>query len=343
MKLFHYILLIFFFIIGFESLSQPSGEQNFTVVFYNTENLFDIQDDPAINDADFLPTARVPWTGERYELKLDRLAQVLSSIHDGRLPAVIGLCEVENQQVLDDLISQKSLKKGGYGIVHFDSPDERGIDNALLYRKSAFVVLTKKAIPVKLTQNPGDATRDILYVSGVVKKSPSDTLHLFVNHWPSRRGGQSVSEPNRLDAATTLRHHVDSIFSIHGSASILIMGDFNDEPGDRSLAGILQALAPTPDPMKNTLYNLMRTASMNGKGTIYYDGWQLFDQIIVSGRLLSKTSGLTLPVPEGEIFSAEWLLYKPAHGEARPNRTAAKDYYGGYSDHLPVFIDFLVR
>jgi endonuclease/exonuclease/phosphatase family metal-dependent hydrolase len=335
------LLLVFLFIqvTFFQLKGQP-----FIVAFYNVENLFDIEDDPLIDDEDFLPGSRIPWTPDRYETKLDRLAQVLSSIDEERLPDIVGLCEVENSQVLEDLVKQRALKKGKYEIVHYNSPDERGIDNALLYNKKVFQVIDSKPLPVHLSKNPGDATRDILYVKGWVVKAPSDTLHIFVNHWPSRWGGQKKSEPKRIDAASTLRHHVDSIFKTCEWANVIAMGDFNDEPRDSSMHNVLKAYDPSIGPKTQmTLYNMMLALEDESQGTIYYKEWQVFDQIILSTELLTKTKGLYLPKREGKIFSEEWVLYKAGDGSLRPNRTAAKDYYGGYSDHLPVYVEFLIR
>ena len=318
--------------------------QSFNVVFYNVENLFDTIDDPKISDEEFLPGAKTPWTQERYQVKLQNLARVLSSINGEDLPVLIGLCEVENRQVLEDLAEQKALKKGKYHIVHYDSPDERGIDNALLYRKSAFRVIDSRPVPVRLTKAGDDATRDILYVKGTLRSSPADTLHLFVNHWPSRRGGQEASEPNRIDAALTLKQQVDSLFRLNEWANIIIMGDFNDEPYDSSLFSVLKAFNPTYNPKSEiTLYNMMSEAYHDGKGTIYWDRWQVFDQIILSTNLIIKQTGLVLPEFEGRIFSEEWMLFKAGDGTLRPNRTAGREYYGGYSDHLPVYVEFEIR
>jgi predicted extracellular nuclease len=228
--------------------------------------------------------------------------------------------------------------------VHYDSPDERGIDNALLFRKNEFRMISSRPVPVKLTKDPEDRTRDILYVKGVVKKSTQDTLHVFVNHWPSRGGGQEASEPNRIDAARTLKGQVDSIFRLNNWANIIIMGDFNDEPYDSSLFKVLRAFNPTYNPKSEiTLYNMMTDAFHDGRGTIYYGRWQVFDQIILSTNLIIKETGLVLPRFEGKIFSEEWLMYRANDGTLRPNRTAAKEYYGGYSDHLPVYVEFMIE
>jgi predicted extracellular nuclease len=331
------------FIVAFACTAQMN-EPRFTVAFYNVENLFDYKNDPAIDDERFLPDSKIPWTAERYGVKLDRLAEVISSIDPDHLPALIGLCEVENRNVLEDLVGQPALREGRYKIVHYDSPDERGIDNALLYNKKAFQVIDSRPIPVYLTKDPDDATRDILYVKGLVRGSSTDTLHIFVNHWPSRSEGKEESEPNRIDAARTLRTHVDSLFALNNWANIVIMGDFNDEPYDTSVHDVLDAFNPTYNPKTEiTLYNLMTYAYHQGQGTIYYNQWQVFDQIILSTNLIIKETGLVLTDFEGKIFSADWMLYKASDGTLRPNRTAAREYYGGYSDHLPVYVEFEIK
>jgi predicted extracellular nuclease len=326
------------------SCAAQLNDRSFTVVFYNVENLFDYENDPGIDDESFLPDSRIPWTAERYGVKLDHLSKVLSSINPDQMPAVIGLCEVENRDVLKDLVNQPALKGGNYKIIHYDSPDERGIDNALLYNNKMFSVIDSRPIPVYLTKDPEDATRDILYVKGFIKNSSSDTLHIFVNHWPSRSEGKNESEPNRIDAALTLKTHVDSLFAQNKWANIIIMGDFNDEPYDTSVHDVLDAFNPTYNPKTEiTLYNMMTYAYHQGLGTIYYKQWQVFDQIILSTNLIIKESGLTLTDFEGKIFSADWMLYEASDGTLRPNRTAAREYYGGYSDHLPVYVEFEIK
>ncbi len=313
------------------------------MVFYNLENLFDIYDDPAINDADFLPGSRIDWTEQRYQRKLDNLTQVLTSIDETYLPAIIGVCEVENERVLKDLKKQKKLRRANYKIVHHDSPDERGIDVALLYASFEFKVLEDKAIPVRFPHDPDDRTRDILYVKGVFKEAKKDTVFIFVNHWPSRWGGQEKSEPDRITAARVLRGVVDSIYSHHKDPNIVLMGDFNDDPDNKSLAEVLNAVEPTEELENEQLYNLMFPMLKRGEGTLFYRDWDVFDQIIVSGALLKKKDGFRLADTQGKAFKADWMLFEDDQGRKRPNRTAGRSYYGGYSDHLPVYIYYRTR
>jgi predicted extracellular nuclease len=317
--------------------------QDFTVVFYNTENLYDTIDDKKVSDSQYLPDARIPWNTARYNDKLQKIAQVFSEIDPHGLPSLIGVCEVENKKVLEDLVAQPALKNGDYRIVHYNSPDQRGIDVALLYSASDFTVVKSISIRVDLPTDTLGPTRDILYVKGFVNNSSRDTLHIFVNHWPSRREGQEASEPNRMAAAKALRQAVDSLLALKAPANILIMGDFNDEPTNKSLTEGLNAGFPGSVARDNKLYNLMEKAYTEGRGTLYFDKWQVFDQFIISKNLMEKQKGLNLPEKEGKIFSADYLLYTPKTGDPRPNRTIGNQYFGGYSDHLPVYLEFKVK
>lgn len=322
---------------------NPEQKTSFRIAFYNVENLFDTQDDPKINDADFLPGSRIAWTSDRYEVKLDHLAQVIADLSKDKPVAVFGLCEIENKPVLEDLVSSPSILSYRYKIIHRDSPDERGIDNAMIYDSEQFQPVSIKGITVDLSPIAKDHTRDILYVKGINKKVKGDTLHIFVNHWPSRSEGQEVSEPKRIRAAEVLKGVTDSLFTSNPQALIVILGDFNDEPSDKSLVNGLKALPPAEKPVGNNLYNLMEPLYRDGKGTLYYKDWDLFDQIIISGNFRIKTKGLVYTEMTGNIFSPDYLLFTNMEGVSRPNRTAAKEYYGGYSDHLPVYIDLISK
>jgi hypothetical protein len=307
------------------------------IAFYNLENLFDIYDDPTINDARFLPDSDIGWTIDKYVHKLDNLAKVISSVDDG-FPAVLGVCEVENRKVLEDLTARPSLKKAKYRIVHADSPDERGIDNALLYSKKAFKVVSYDVFPVVFNDDPENKTRDILYVKGIFKKAKDDTLHLFVNHWPSRWGGREKSNPLRIWTAKVLREAVDSLLAVHENPKLILMGDFNDEPDDESVRDVLKARRPE-DPESNTdLHNLMFPMLDRDEGTLWYKDWDVFDQFIVSGNLIRSDEPVYVMENEGYAFGPEWLMFKDNNGNLRPNRTAGREYYGGFSDHLLVYI-----
>jgi len=347
MKTLKLTIAILLFLSAFHGYGQGKEKrdksQYLRVVFYNVENLFDTIDDPLINDADFLPDARIPWTGERYELKLDRISEVIEALGNKAPAGIVGLCEVENQKVLEDLVRSPRILRYQYRIIHYDSPDERGIDNALLYDPLQFQPVHHAVLPVIFPFDAEDKTRDILYIKGIHPKRKKDTLHLYVNHWPSRYGGMEASEPKRVRAAEALHRHVDSILAIRPESLLLIMGDFNDEPDNKSMLEVLQALPLEDDPANHKLYNLMFPAYKRGEGTIFWRDWDMFDQIILNGWFWNKKKGIVFKKEEGEIFSEEWLMFRSAEGILRPNRTLSREYYGGYSDHLPVYIDLMIK
>jgi predicted extracellular nuclease len=310
----------------------------FTAVFYNTENLFDTINDPAVADEEYLPDAAMPWNTERYQVKIEHISKVLASVNLPALPDIIGLAEIENRGVLENLIQSGNLKAGAYKIVHFDSPDERGIDVALLYKNKRFKLISATPLKVILAGTGNDKTRDILYVKGIALKKT--TLHIFVNHWPSRRGGQEVSEAFRMEAAKVLKHKVDSVLKTNPLANILIMGDFNDNPVDKSISVMLGANAPETGPSPDKLYDILLPRFRNGEGSLYYKSWDMFDQLIVSGNMLGNDKGLKCKPEDAAVYKPEWILYKNKDGMMLPNRTATREYHGGYSDHLPVYVKF---
>jgi predicted extracellular nuclease len=336
--------LFLLLITGFFSLSltlqgQTSGKNGLTVMFYNVENLFDTSNDSLTADEEFLPQSAKKWNSEKYNKKITDLAQVISSVTEKELPVLVGLAEIENRKVLEDLASSPRLKKGNYGIVHFDSKDERGIDVALLYSKEEIELLDSKAIPVLFGKEIKDVTRDILYAKCRIKGDR--IIDVFINHWPSRSPGQEESEMKRVMAALALRREVDNILNLDNEAAILIMGDFNDEPTNKSVFQILNATNKLKNQHYRDLFNLMYDShNMNGEGSITYkDAWQMFDQIIVSQSLLSKGAGYHFTYGDGKVFKNGQVMIKDAvTGGQVMNRTYGGDkYLGGVSDHLPVF------
>ncbi|MDP1623539.1 MAG: hypothetical protein Q8M08_14500 [Bacteroidales bacterium] len=328
-------LIVGLFALMIEVNAQKGHGGQFKIVFYNTENIFDTIDDPNTSDEDFLPDSRVPWTSERYNHKLSNIARVLIAIDSVNLPAIIGLAEVENIQVLNDLITRTNLQKGDYQALLEEGSDPRGIDVALIFRKNVMKYIDHRTFPSAHSFK----TRSILYVR--LADAQKDTFHIFVNHWKSRTGGAVETESKRIENAITLKHLTDSLLRQHPKANLVIMGDFNDEPDNKSLAEALGAQKPDKKFNHAGLYNLMYDRFQQGEGTLYYKDWDLFDQFIVSGTLLSKKRGkgtVILP-PYAYIFKPEWLLYKNKTGEMVPNRTAgSREYFGGYSDHLPVYV-----
>ena len=329
------LLLFTAALICFSSFSK--GKKNLTVVFYNVENLFDTINHPDKRDNDFTPMGKLKWDTRRYNDKVSKLSYVLSSINKDELPEIIGLCEIENEDVIQDLIDQERLKKGNYRIAHSESPDKRGIDCALIYKKNDFKYLKHETINIEFPWEKEYKTRDILYVQGLVGRK--DTLNIFVNHWPSRRGGQEKSEPNRIFVAKQLKKAVNRIQTKNSSAKIIIMGDFNDEPTDKAVVETLKA-----DNNRNTdntkgLYNLMYDLQTNGEGTYNYRGnWNMLDNIIVSNSLLNGSKGYQTMHNSGRIYRSKKICYKNKKGVYTPSRTfAGPKYYGGFSDHFPVY------
>ncbi len=306
--------------------------QTVRFAFYNVENLFDIYDDPKTSDEEFTPTGKKKWTQERYQKKLDQLSTVVADL---KFPDILGVCEVENEKVMQDLAANPKLAAKNYQTVHFDSPDKRGIDNGLLYQKAHFTVLEKEAIainfPTEIVENY--TTRDILYVRGNYR---GEELHVFINHWPSRRGGLEASEPKRVFVASQLRKKTDAILAQNPNANILIMGDLNDETDNNSVAKTLGAVAPGLT-QKQYLYNFTQPLDAAGDGSYRYrENWNMLDQIIVSPNL---TTG-KLRAQKAYIFKADYLNYEDKKYGQRPNKTyGGPNYYGGTSDHYPVYLE----
>lgn len=320
-----------------EQKPEPfNGE--FNVMFYNVENLFDTVDDPATNDEEFLPQGEKKYTEKRYNKKLSDLSKVISEADPEALPAIIGLCEVENRMVVERLLGQEVFREKNYRIVHKDSPDGRGIDVALIYDADIFHIADEDFLEVKLPFAERPRTRDILYASAV---NGSDTLHIFVNHWPSRYGGQEKSEPKRLKAAEVLREKVDKLKEANPTANLLIMGDFNDYPVNKSLTEVMGARADTTA----SLYNMLAPIHEAGEGTYNYRGeWGALDQFLVSTTMLQNEEGFTTSTGDVEVIKKEWMMYVNDSGEAYPNRTyGGPNYYGGYSDHLPILMRMELR
>ncbi len=314
-------------------------DQPYRIGFYNVENLFDTVDHPDKRDEDFTPEGRQKWDTERYQKKLADLEKVIGAMG---YPLLLGLSEVENKKVVEDLIQTGGLAKRNYGIVHYESPDKRGIDCALIYQKDAFKVTNSEYIRINFPAEiePDYTSRDIIYAEGILMGQP---LHVFVNHWPSRRGGLAASEPKRTLVASKLRAKVDDIFAKDGDANILIMGDMNDEPDNNSISETLGAKALNGKPQRKMLYNCMAELDAQDKGTYNYRGnWNMLDNIITSGNLVDADSKLKVTKPT--VFQETWMMFdNPKYG-LTPNRTyGGPNYYGGYSDHLPVYVELTVK
>ncbi len=325
------------------NFSNPENiNSDFRIMFYNVENLFDTENDPNKNDDEFTPDGGRYWTKTRYYEKLRNIYKVIVAVGEWDMPKLVGLAEVENLKVLQDLIDNTPLYKSDYKIVHYESPDFRGIDVALLYRSNYFTLISKKAIPINWPKHIGTGTtRDILYVCGVTNLA--DTLHIFVNHWPSRWGGQLETEEKRMYVAGLVKHSTDSIFKTNKNANIIIMGDLNDYPTDRSLTESLQAQTTYDNIKSNKLYNLSYYLQVIKKqGTHKYQGqWGILDQMIVSGALLSGEGKVFTSLEDAHIYSADFLLEPDEKytGQQVKRTYIGFKYHGGYSDHLPVYLD----
>lgn len=321
--------------------AQTALRQQLVVAFYNLENLYDTVNNPMANDDEFIPEGAKKYTGEIYRNKLFQLATVLKDIgktHSRYGAALIGVAEIENDTVLYDLTRHFLLKAHHLKFIHFDSRDARGVDVALFYRPDLFIPLTARPLQVVLPGRSKDAaaTRDILYVKGYLA---GELFHIYVNHWPSRRGGEARSAPAREAAARVCRLHMDSILAGHPSARIILMGDLNDNPTDPSICQTLNASGSVQSLLKNQLFNPWVKHYLQGFGTLANrDVWGLFDQILVSKSLTdSGTNGLH--------FSQSFIYYRSFMAESSgpfkgyPMRTwEGNNYRGGFSDHFPTYI-----
>lgn len=315
-----------------------------TLVFYNVENLFDTVNDTLTADDDRTPEGRDRWTAERYEKKLADISRVLSEVgrsETGRIPDLIGLCEIENLGVLQDLLTQSALKDGGYGIVHYDSPDARGIDVALIYKKDVFIPLDSQSRRLLLFDWDGTRkyTRDQLVVEGLLD---NETIYIAVNHWPSRSGGQQRSAEFRREAAKLQRRILDSLIGANPESRFVSMGDYNDEPTDRSIVFDLGATDTVSENNPYQLYNPMNELFDAGIGSLAYrDRWSLFDQIMFSGNWFVDSSGYQLW--KAGVFRPDYLRTSGGNYAGYPYRTyAGGQYQGGFSDHFPVYA-FLIK
>lgn len=341
-------LLSLLLLVGITAYSQEKKEyQILTIAFYNVENLFDTIDDPLTLDNDRTPEGKDRWTQDIYKKKLHNMAQAISRIgydKTGSAPALLGLCEVENRDVLEDLVSSAPLLQEDYGIIHFDSPDQRGIDVALLYNKNLFTPGSAEARPLYIYDSENASkriyTRDQLVVTGSLA---GEKIHLIVNHWPSRSGGAKKSNYRRLEAARLNRKITDSILLSDPYAKIINMGDFNDDPKDRSIKKILEATDNKEDIALKQFYNPMETLHKKGLGTsAYRDGWNLFDQILLSRPFLEKDYS-SLRFYNAGIFNDRFLITQTGQYRGYPFRSMGQTgFTGGYSDHFPVYI-YLIK
>lgn len=308
-----------------------------TIAFYNVENLFDTINDPKINDDEYTPTGSQRWTGVKYRKKLENLAKVISEIGVGEnpnSPTVLGVSEVENRSVLEDLVKQPALLNKEYGIIHFDSPDRRGIDVGLLYQKKHFKPTSYKNHPLIIERDGSRVyTRDQLLVTGILD---GEEMHFIVNHWPSRSGGEKRSSPFREAAAALNKKIIDSLYKINPNAKVITMGDFNDGPYNKSIKSVLGAQAKKENTKEFGLYNPMEEMSNKGIGTLAYrDAWDLFDQMIITEPFLKKDYS-SYRFWKAAVFNKPYLTQKSGQYKGYPLRNWNGEV--GYSDHFPVYL-----
>lgn len=339
-------VLILCIVGAMNSFAQNSQKEICAIAFYNVENLFHPSRDTTINDVDFTPEGSYRYTPEIYAKKLKNLAQVLSQLGINKTadgPAIIGLAEVENLQVLKDLAAEETIRSRNYKIVHFDSPDRRGIDVALFYHPQYFRVLEAESIFVPLEENGRNIyTRDVLYVKGILL---GDTTHVLVNHWPSRSGGEAASLWRRKAAAQVNRDKIDIILSKEPTAKIIVMGDLNDDPVSPSVVETLQSTDKKNHLQPNELYNPWVSFFKKGLGTLgYNNSWNLFDQIMISSSYLTTgPENKGWKYLESEIFNRKFLISQFGKYKGFPHRSySGTTWLDGYSDHFPTII-YLVR
>lgn len=334
------------FLLAVLSQAQKNNFKSAIVGFYNLENFYDTVDNPLVNDEEFLPGSIRNYNTAIYLDKVDKLAKVISEIGvemnpDG--PAILGVSEIENDTVLRDLTRHPLLAKRKYEIVHYDSRDIRGVDVGLLYNPKYFKVENSDKLFVQLPGGSKDAyfTRDILWVKGTLD---GETIHVYVNHWPSRYGGEARSAPAREAAARVCRNHMDSILKEDPNARFIVMGDLNDDPINASVQSVLKATGKEKDVKGDVLFNPWYAMYRKGLGTLaYQDAWGLFDQIIISQPFLSKNQdGFFLY--QQHIFRREYLVENRGRYKGYPMRTwDGNTYRGGYSDHFPTYLVLLKR
>jgi hypothetical protein len=311
--------------------------------FYNVENLFDTLDTPGVNDSEYTPQSAKRWNTERYMDKLEKLARVMGEMGADVHPhgcAIIGLAEIENREVVEDLINTPPLKERGYDIVHYDSPDKRGVDVGLIYQPKYFKVYSHKSYTLTIDGRDDFFTRDQLVVSGVLE---NDTVHVLVAHWPSRRGGEKRSRPLRVAAAELGRSIIDSLETLSPNARIIYMGDLNDDPINVSVKRGLRSEDKKENAVNGRLYNPMEELYNKGIGTLAWrDTWNLFDQILISEPLVTGEGG-AYRYFGAKVHNKPYLRQKDGNFAGYPFRTyVGDDFKGGYSDHFPVYI-ILVR
>ena len=346
MELKRYRIILLLVVSAITSAQEVKSYKVVTIAFYNLENLFDFKDDPLTFDDARTPNGKDHWTEKDYRAKVKNMAKVISEIGKDftqTSPAILGVCEIENRQVLEDIANEKVLVKNDYGIIHFDSPDRRGIDVGFLYQKKIFTPTNYKAFPLILYDD-NDAlkrvyTRDQLLVSGFLD---NEKIHIIVNHWPSRSGGEYRSRYKRIKAAELNKRVIDSLFSDDPYAKVITMGDLNDDPINSSIRKVLKTKANRDQLKMKDLFNPMEKMYRNGLGSLAWrDAWNLFDQTILSSELLKKDYSSYRYYKAG-IFNKSYLTNSNGRYKGYPYRSFNNGAFtNGYSDHYPVYVHLI--
>lgn len=325
-----------------QPLNPSRSAEVMAIGFWNVENLYDTLNDRFKNDDDFTPGGAYAWTGDRYRRKLQNLSEAIAGMASEYTPhglAMLGLCEIENKQVLADLVETEKLRGRQYQIVHVEGPDIRGVDPALLYQPDYFTLEHAIAYKVQLVSDTGHKTRDILVVSGTLGAAP---LAVLVNHWPSRRGGETASRPNRNAAAKMVRHICDSLEKNIQGIRILVMGDLNDDPVNESVKKHIGTCKDVNKTEPGLFFNPMELLYRKGIGTLaWQDSWNLFDQILLNHAwVLAPENGWKFK--EARVYNKSFLRSDYGNYKGYPFRTySGGAYTGGYSDHFAVYVVLL--
>jgi hypothetical protein len=333
-------LVLIFLFSGLAYTQENPDTLPVRLMFYNVENLFDTADDTLKDDDEFLPDGLMRWNRTRYTKKINSVYKTIIAAGEWNPPAVVGLCEIENRKVLEDLVYGTTLSNFGYGIIHEESPDPRGIDVCMIYRKDLVRVIDYSSWIPRGVRKDEFHSRSVLYVKCAIL---DDTLNLLINHWPSRRGGVLAGEPLREEIALMVRDAVDSLYNVSkGEFKTIILGDFNCGPDDP----VIRSLIKPPRDGEYALVNLADQHVKGISGTYRYMGnWEMLDQVIVSDGILNSRRGLFLDLKNFRIFSPDFLLRNdPKYpGMTTFSTYLGYRYQGGFSDHLPVLLDLGIR
>lgn len=342
MRLKHFTLLSCFVLLPFYGLTQEYAIS--CIGFYNVENLFDTLDTEQVNDLEFTPQGKNQWGTARYQHKLHNIARVIAEIGTNITPdgaAILGVSEIENKAVLEDLVQEASIADRDYQIIHYDSPDRRGIDVALLYQANYFEPTSTQNFELYMPSDTSLRTRSQLLVSGNLL---GERVHLMVAHWPSRSGGEKGSRPKRIAAAQLGRSIIDSIQAVEPNAKIIYMGDLNDDPTNKSLSKHLGSVGSKKQLKKASMYNPMWEMYQKGIGSLAWrDTWNIFDQLLLSTPFLNNNSK-GLQFYQAKVFNEPFLMQSDGVYKGYPLRTfAGGNYKGGFSDHFPVYLYLLKK